>query len=212
MLTETDSIKTYQEHLTILPNLDLGIGRIRKLLCWPEEHEPSALAPYLPCLFEYIAFSEGVVIPFFQVLHRNLKKHIYSLYVYLRDNGKEPESFLTHDEAFDFLCALGHSDPRNIIDHYNRLPSNTYTGVINSIHTQDKTAFIAALKETDCPYRYDFLQVSFCISFQRTRRTLSTFFQNKLEWKECSVRSYYTLSVVRCKKHSNGHGHSSRVL
>ena len=133
-----------------MPNLDLGIGRIRKLLCWPEEHEPSALAPYLPCLFEYIAFSEGVVIPFFQVLHRNLKKHIYSLYVYLRDNGKEPESFLTYDEAFDFLCALGHSDPRNIIDHYNRLPSNTYTGVINSIHTQDKTAFIAALKETDC--------------------------------------------------------------
>ena len=150
MLTETDSIKTYQEHLTILPILDLGIGRIRKLLCWPEEHEPSALAPYMPCLFEYIAFSEGVVIPFFQVLHTNLKKHIYSLYVYLRDNGKEPESFLTHDEAFDFLCALGHSDTRNIIDHYNRFPSNAYTGVINSIHTQDKTAFIAALKGTDC--------------------------------------------------------------
>lgn len=150
MLTETDSIKTYQEHLTILPNLDLGIGRIRKLLCWPEEHEPSALAPYLPCLFEYIAFSEGVVIPFFQVLHANLKKHIYSLYVYLRDNGKEPESFLTHDEAFDFLCTLGHTDTRNIIDHYNRLPSNVYTSVINSIQAQDKTAFIAALKGTDC--------------------------------------------------------------
>jgi len=150
MLTETDSIKTYQEHLIILPNLDLGIGRIRKLLCWPEEHEPSALAPYLPCLFEYIAFSEGVVIPFFQVLHANLKKHIYSLYVYLRDNGKEPESFLTHDEAFDFLCTLGHTDTRNIIDHYNRLPSNVYTSVINSIQAQDKTAFIAALKGTDC--------------------------------------------------------------
>ncbi len=150
MLTETGNIKTDQEHLTILPNVDLGIGRIRKLLCWPEEHEPSALAPYLPCLFEYIAFSEGVVIPFFQVLHANLKKHIYSLYVYLRDNGKEPESFLTHDEAFDFLCTLGHTDTRNIIDHYNRLPSNVYTSVINSIQTQDKTAFIAALKGTDC--------------------------------------------------------------
>ncbi len=150
MLTEIGNIKTDQEHLTILPNVDLGIGRIRKLLCWPEEHEPSALAPYLPCLFEYIAFSEGVVIPFFQVLHANLKKHIYSLYVYLRDNGKEPESFLTHDEAFDFLCTLGHTDTRNIIDHYNRLPSNVYTSVINSIQTQDKTAFIAALKGTDC--------------------------------------------------------------
>lgn len=150
MLTETGNIKTDQEHLTILPNVDLGIGRIRKLLCWPEEHEPSALAPYLPCLFEYIAFSEGVVIPFFQVLHANLKKHIYSLYVYLRDNGKEPESFLTHDEAFDFLCTLGHTDTRNIIDHYNRLPSNVYTSVINSIQAQDKTAFIAALKGTDC--------------------------------------------------------------
>ncbi|MCK8620772.1 hypothetical protein [Prevotella sp. E13-27] len=150
MLTETGNIKTDQEHLTILPNVDLGIGRIRKLLCWSEEHEPSALAPYLPCLFEYIAFSEGVVIPFFQVLHANLKKHIYSLYVYLRDNGKEPESFLTHDEAFDFLCTLGHTDTRNIIDHYNRLPSNVYTSVINSIQAQDKTAFIAALKETDC--------------------------------------------------------------
>ena len=150
MLTEIGNIKTDQEHLTILPNVDLGIGRIRKLLCWPEEHEPSALAPYLPCLFEYIAFSEGVVIPFFQVLHANLKKHIYSLYVYLRDNGKEPESFLTHDEAFDFLCTLGHTDTRNIIDHYNRLPSNVYTSVISSIQTQDKTAFIAALKGTDC--------------------------------------------------------------
>ena len=150
MLTEIGNIKTDQEHLTILPNVDLGIGRIRKLLCWPEEHEPSALAPYLPCLFEYIAFSEGMVIPFFQVLHANLKKHIYSLYVYLRDNGKEPESFLTHDEAFDFLCTLGHTDTRNIIDHYNRLPSNVYTSVINSIQTQDKTAFIAALKGTDC--------------------------------------------------------------
>lgn len=150
MLTETGNIKTDQEHLTILPNVDLGIGRIRKLLCWPEEHEPSALAPYLPCLFEYIAFSEGVVIPFFQVLHANLKKHIYSLYVYLRDNGKEPESFLTHDEAFDFLCTLGHTDTRNIIDHYNRLPSNVYTSVINSIQARDKTAFIAALKGTDC--------------------------------------------------------------
>lgn len=150
MLTETGNIKTDQEHLTILPNVDLGIGRIRKLLCWPEEHEPSALAPYLPCLFEYIAFSEGVVIPFFLVLHANFKKHIYSLYVYLRDNGKEPESFLTHDEAFDFLCTLGHTDTRNIIDHYNRLPSNVYTSVINSIQAQDKTAFIAALKGTDC--------------------------------------------------------------
>lgn len=150
MLTETGNIKTDQELLTILPNVDLGIGRIRKLLCWPEEHEPSALAPYLPCLFEYIAFSEGVVIPFFQVLHANLKKHVYSLYVYLRDNGKEPESFLTHDEAFDFLCTLGHTDTRNIIDHYNRLPSNVYTSVINSIQAQDKTAFIAALKGTDC--------------------------------------------------------------
>ena len=39
---------------------------------------------------------------------------------------------------------------RNIIDHYNRLPSNVYTSVINSIQTQDKTAFIAALKGTDC--------------------------------------------------------------
>ena len=81
MLTETGSIKTNQEHLTILPNVDLGIGRIRKLLCWSEEREPTELAPFLPCLFEYIAFSEGVVIPFFQVLHANLKKHIYSLYV-----------------------------------------------------------------------------------------------------------------------------------
>ena len=150
MLTETGSIKTYQEHLTILPIIDLGIGRIRKLLCWPEENEPSHLATYLPCFYEYITFSVGVAIPFFQVFQENLKKQISSLYTYLRDNGKEPTSFLTHNEAFDFLCALEHIDTRNIIDNYNRLPSNAYTGVINSIHTQDKTAFSAALKETNC--------------------------------------------------------------
>lgn len=150
MLKETDSIKTYKEYLTILPNVDLGIGRIRKLLYWPEEHEPSDLASCLPCLFEYIAFREGVTIPFFQVLHTILINHISSLYTFLRDNGKKPESFMTHDEAFDFLCTLGHTDTRYIIDHYKSLHSNVYTEVINSIRTQDKTTFLATLKETDC--------------------------------------------------------------
>ena len=103
MLTETGSIKTYQEHLTILPILDLGIGRIRKLLCWPEENKPSHLATYLPCFYEYITFSIGVAIPFFQVFQENLKKRISNLYTYLRDNGKEPTSFLTHNETFDFF-------------------------------------------------------------------------------------------------------------
>jgi len=148
---KTESIGKYKEFLTQVPNVDQGIVRIKKLLCWPEEKEEfSGLGSYLPCFYEYIAFHEGVVIPYFQTLHAILTNHIRSLYIFLRDNGKEPTSFLTHDEAFDFLCALGHSDTRNIIDHYNRLLSNVYTGVINSIHTQDKTAFLAALKETDC--------------------------------------------------------------
>ena len=103
MLTETGSIKTYLEHLTILPIIDLGIGRIRKLLCWPEENEPSHLATYLPCFYEHITFSVGVAIPFFQVFQENLTKQISSLYTYLRDNGKEPTSFLTYDEVFDFF-------------------------------------------------------------------------------------------------------------
>lgn len=150
MAIESDCIITYQEHLTILQNLDQGIGRIRKFLCWPEENEPSDLSPYLPYFYEYVTFREGVAIPFFQVLYTILTNRITSLYAYLRDHGKEPTSFLTHDEAFDFLCALGHTDTRNIIDNYNSLPSNVYTDVINSIHTQDKIAFSAALKETDC--------------------------------------------------------------
>lgn len=150
MAKELGSIKTYQEQLTILPNVVQGIARIRKLLYWPEENEPSDLTPYLPYFYEYITFREGVAIPFFQVLHAILTNHITSLYAYLKDNGKEPTSFLTHDEAFDFLCALGHTDTRNIIDSYNSLPSNVYTDAINSIHTQNKVAFSAALKETDC--------------------------------------------------------------
>lgn len=150
MEIETGSINMYQEYLTFLPNVDQGIVRIKKFLCWPDENENSGLGSYLPCFYEYITFHEGVVIPFFQILHAILSSHISSLYTFLRDNGKEPTSFLTHDEAFDFLCSLGLTDSRNIIDHYNSLPSNVYTGVINSIRTQDKIAFSAALKETDC--------------------------------------------------------------
>lgn len=150
MAIELGSIKTCQEHLAILPNVDQGIWRIRKFLYWPEGNELSGLTPYLPYFYEYVTFCEGVAIPFFQVFHAFLTNHITSLYAYLRDNDKEPTSFLTHDEAFDFLCALGYTDTRNIIDKYNSLPSKVYTDVINSIHTQDKTAFSAALRETDC--------------------------------------------------------------
>lgn len=147
---ELGSIKTYQEYLTLLPNVDQGIGRIKKLLCWLGENEPSDMIPYLPCFYEYIAFHEGVVLPFFQVLHDILTNHITSLYVYLRDNYNEPASFLTHDETYDFLCSLGHADTRSIIDHYNIFPTNVYTEVINAVHTQDKAAFSVALKDTDC--------------------------------------------------------------
>lgn len=150
MAIELNSVKTYQEHLTILPNVDKGIARIRKLLCWPEDNEPSDLTSCLPCFYEYIAFHNGVALPFFKVLHVILTNHITSLYAYLNDNCNEPASFLTHDEAYDFLCALGHADTRSIIDHYALLPSNVYTEVINAIHTQDKAAFSAVLKGTDC--------------------------------------------------------------
>ena len=119
MAIELGSIKTCQEHLAILPNVDQGIWRIRKFLYWPEGNELSGLTPYLPYFYEYVTFCEGVAIPFFQVFHAFLTNHITSLYAYLRDNDKEPTSFLTHDEAFDFLCALGYTDTRNIIDKYN---------------------------------------------------------------------------------------------
>ena len=126
------------------------MSNLKNLLSWPEVKEPSELQFVTPSFYEYVTFYEGVRKPFFQIANSKLSNCIDKLFDYLKEKERNTFSNLTHDEAFDFLCTLGHTDTRNIIDHYNRLPSNVYTEVINSIYTQDKAAFSASLKETDC--------------------------------------------------------------
>lgn len=149
-MNKENHIESSLEYMQRIPLIGDGVSNLKNLLSWPEVKEPSELQFVTPSFYEYVTFYEGVRKPFFQIANSKLSNCIDKLFDYLKEKERNTFSHLTHDEAFDFLCTLGHTDTRYIIDNYNRLPSNAYTGVINSIHTQDKTAFIAALKGTDC--------------------------------------------------------------
>lgn len=149
-MNKENHIESSLEYMQHIPLIGVGVSNLKNLLSWPEVKEPSELQFVTPSFYEYVTFYEGVRKPFFQIANSKLSNCIDKLFDYLKEKERNTFSNLTHDEAFDFLCTLGHTDTRNIIDHYNRLPSNVYTEVINSIYTQDKAAFSASLKETDC--------------------------------------------------------------
>jgi len=149
-MNKENHIESSLEYMQHIPLIGDGVSNLKNLLSWPEVKEPSELQFVTPSFCEYVTFYEGVRKPFFQIANSKLSNCIDKLFDYLKEKERNTFSNLTHDEAFDFLCTLGHTDTRNIIDHYNRLPSNVYTEVINSIYTQDKAAFSASLKETDC--------------------------------------------------------------
>ena len=142
-----ESSLVFTQHI---PLINEGVANLKKLLIWPEASEPSDLQFITPSLYEYVTFCEGVRNPFYRVINAKFSNHTNELFDYLKEKEVTAISRLTHDEAFDFLCVLGNTNTRYIIDSYNHFPSNVYTEVINSIHTQDKAAFSTALKETDC--------------------------------------------------------------
>ena len=141
-MNKENHIESSLEYMQRIPLIGDGVSNLKNLLSWPEVKEPSDLQFVTPSFYEYVTFYEGVRRPFFQIANSKLSNCIDKLFDYLKEKERNTFSNLTHDEAFDFLCTLGHTYTRNIIDHYNRLPSNVYTSVIN--------AFIAALKGTDC--------------------------------------------------------------
>lgn len=147
---EKNNIESSLEFMRHIPLIDDGVANLKKLLIWPEANEPSDLQFITPSFYEYVTFCEGVRNPFYRVINAKLSSHIDELFDYLKEKEVNTISRLTHDEAFDFLCALENTNTRYIIDSYNLFPSNVYTEVINSVHTQDKAAFSAVLKGTDC--------------------------------------------------------------
>lgn len=147
---EKNNIESSLEFMRHIPLIDDGVANLKKLLIWPEANEPSDLQFITPPFYEYVTFCEGVRNPFYRVINAKFSNHTNELFDYLKEKEVNAISRLTHDEAFDFLCVLGNTNTRYIIDSYNHFPSNVYTEVINSIHTQNKVAFSAALKETDC--------------------------------------------------------------
>ena len=147
---EKNNIESSLEFMRHIPLIDDGVANLKKLLIWPEANEPSDLQFITPPFYEYVTFCEGVRNPFYRVINAKFSNHTNELFDYLKEKEVNAISRLTHDEAFDFLCVLGNTNTRYISDSYNHFPSNVYTEVINSIHTQNKVAFSAALKETDC--------------------------------------------------------------
>ena len=147
---EKNNIESSLEFMRHIPLIDDGVANLKKLLIWPEANVPSDLQFITPPFYEYVTFCEGVRNPFYRVINAKFSNHTNELFDYLKEKEVNAISRLTHDEAFDFLCVLGNTNTRYIIDSYNHFPSNVYTEVINSIHTQNKVAFSAALKETDC--------------------------------------------------------------
>ena len=115
---EKNNIESSLEFMRHIPLIDDGVANLKKLLIWPEANEPSDLQFITPSFYEYVTFCEGVRNPFYRVINAKLSSHIDELFDYLKEKEVNTISRLTHDEAFDFLCALENTNTRYIIDSY----------------------------------------------------------------------------------------------
>ncbi len=95
---------------------------------------------------EFLAFDEGIRLPFFKILNNAVERKYVALL-----NTFEPKKvvhILTHEEAFSFLCLLGHRKTREILEASN-LPSNIFNSLLKSVEEKNVDVFDRSLSKGD---------------------------------------------------------------
>ena len=136
----------YEGCLTPIMLLDRGIERVKEVASFPTGKIPGYFEEEFSAMCEFLAFDEGIRMPFFEILNDAIEGEDVALL-----NTFEPKKvvhILTHEEAFSFLRVLGNSRTRSILEASN-LPSNIFNSLLKSVKEENIDAFERSLSEGD---------------------------------------------------------------
>ncbi len=138
----------YLHGLEYIAMLDKGIERIKDVASWPEGKLPDEIQKLFPAFCEYVAFNMGLKYPFFEALYFMLRDKEVLLFKHICDNDFKG-SQLTYDEAFELFLLLKQDKVRDLLDSYNKLPSNIYNTILSSLNEEGASQFSEALRTGD---------------------------------------------------------------
>jgi hypothetical protein len=126
--------------------LDRGIERVYEVASFPTGVIPEKFEKEFSAMCEFLAFDEGIRLPFFKILNNAVERKYVALL-----NTFEPKKvvhILTHKETFSFLCLLGHRKTREILEASN-LPSNIFNSLLKSVEEKNVDVFDRSLSKGD---------------------------------------------------------------
>lgn len=136
----------YNEFLIPTMLIDRGIERVKEVASFPIGEIPELFEKEFSSMCEFLAFDEGIRLPFFKILNNAVERKYVALL-----NTFEPKKvvhILTHEEAFSFLCLLGHRKTRELLEASN-LPSNIFNSLLKSVEEKNVDVFDRSLSKGD---------------------------------------------------------------
>lgn len=126
--------------------IERGIERVNDVTSFPTGEIPEQFEKEFSAMCEFLAFDEGIRLPFFKILNCAVERK----YVALLNTFelKKVEHILTHKEAFSFLCLLGQRKTREILEASN-FASNIFNSLLKSVEEENVDVFDRSLSEGD---------------------------------------------------------------
>ena len=208
----------YLHGIEYIAMLDEGIERIKEVASWPDGKLPDETQKIFPAFCEYVAFNMGVKYPFFEALYFFLNNNEVLLFKHICD--KDFKGFqLNHDEVFELFRYLGQNKVRDILDLYNKLPSNIYNTILSSLEKEDFSFFSDTLRTDDySDFSSKLGLLRYILIGQEKGRITDKFHKRHSlrqysKWfKGCDWESYFVYQNPNCIKKSIKEIISRRIL
>ena len=129
--------------------LNRGINRLRNALEVPNSDMDMEQGELLNSFCDYVAFLEGLQRPFFTIVNQILSDRYCDLFKSL-ESKQERNKQLTAKEVFQLFKWLGIYTFREVLDVYDKFPSNVYSQLVQSFKEDDLSSFEKTLDQCDC--------------------------------------------------------------
>lgn len=144
-----------------ITTLNVGINRLRYALDIPKYGMEGERGELFYSFCDYVAFLEGLQRPFFTIVGKILSDRYCDLFKSLESN-QERYKQLTAKEVFLLFKWLGINIFKEILDIYNKFPSNFYSQLVKSFKKDDLSSFERTLDQCDC---IDFIKTLWMLRF-----------------------------------------------
>lgn len=129
--------------------LNRGINRLRNALDVSKSGMDVKQGELFNSFCDYVAFLEGLQRPFFTIVRQIISDRYCDLFKNIESN-QERYKQLTAEEVFMLFKWLGICIFREILDIYNKFPSNVYSQLVKSFKEDDLSSFEKTLDQCDC--------------------------------------------------------------